>query len=174
MIYIAIESCKSDPASQKVAAKKAKKILFSRLGIECDIAKSENGKPLLSDERYHISFSHSGNVAICALRCREECYDLPDNVFTIFEDGEGDIGADIELIPPEKDLERLNRISMRFMKRKFITVTELIKRWTLCESYTKLHDVPLAESFKAHITDTLAFSGIVSVGDEDYYLTVLI
>ncbi|MBQ7836956.1 MAG: hypothetical protein IJ389_06835 [Clostridia bacterium] len=174
MIYIAFEKCEDNITSQKKAAKKAKKLLFSHFDINCETVLSENGKPQLDDNRYHISSSHSGNVAVFALRCKEEKYDLPENVFTVFENGEGDIGIDVELIPDNRQLDRLNRISVRFMKRKFANVTELIKKWTLCEAYTKLCDIPLADSFKAHITATPAYCGTVSFDDKEYYLTVLV
>lgn len=175
MIYVAFEECTHELKSQRKAANKAKRLLLSAFGLSPDdITLTENGKPQIRDSRYHISVSHSAEVAVCALRCKEQRYDLPENVFTIFEDEDGDVGIDIEYISPEKELERLNRISMRFMRRKFSSVEKLIERWTLCEAYTKLHDVPLATSLKSHITDIPAYKGIVTVKEQDYYLTVLV
>lgn len=172
MIYIAFNKCDKAPASQREAGVVARDRLFSLFGIKAEAKKAENGKPYIDDKRYHFSISHTVSVAVCALRCKEENYDLPEDIFTIFEDGDGEIGIDIEAIPTDSDLERFNRIAKRYFKKSFDSSKDFIYHWTKSEALCKYHGSSLAESFKADFNDKAFFCGEIELDTQKYIISV--
>ncbi len=172
MIYICFRRCADHKDSQHIAGIGARNILFSLFGIETDPFKTESGKPRIGNEKYHFSISHSGCLAVCALRCKEEKYDLPEDVFTIFEDGEGEVGVDIQRIPKSEELQKMNRIAARFICTEFHSVEDFARSWTRKEAYAKYHDIPLTNAFKAEEENNSFFSGEVEIDDIRYAISV--
>ncbi|MBR4071199.1 MAG: hypothetical protein IKK26_01415 [Clostridia bacterium] len=172
MIYIAFEKCENTPASQHEAGVSARNKLFSQFGINDIVKKNENGKPYIDNSDYHFSVSHSGNMAVCALRCKEEKYDLPDEIFTIFEDSEGEIGIDIQDFPSVNDLEKLNRISVRYFDKTFDEADDFIYHWTKTEAYCKYIGSALADVFKAETSDKSFFCGTIEFHNVKYIMSV--
>ena len=174
MIYVAFEECENAPTAHHEAGICARDRLFSLFGIEGEIKRTENGKPYIPCSRYHFSISHSDGLAVCALRCKEEKYDLPEDIFTIFENGEGEVGADIQLIPSDDYLQRMNRIAIRYIYTQYDSTEAFTRAWTQKEAYTKLSDIPLIHALKTEITEGIAFSGKITASDKDYFLSILI
>ena len=99
MIYIAIESCKSDPASQKVAAKKAKKLLFSKnvtlkTAFDPDLHRAVK-QAYLSYEESALSFG-------CAMT------DLEGNLLVSFSGGDEDENFATSKTPPYSSFKPLS------------------------------------------------------------------
>ena len=172
MIYIAFEKCKNTPASQHEAGVSAKNKLFSHFGKNDEVKKNENGKPYIDNPDYHLSISHSGDLAACGLRCKAENYELPDDIFTIFEDSEGEIGIDIQVFPFDNDLERLNKIGTRFFCKTFDTAEDFVYHWTKAEAFCKYNGSVLADSFKADFNNKSFFCGTVEFNSAKYIMSV--
>lgn len=174
MIYVAFEECGNTPDARHEAGIRARDRLFSTFGVNSEVKKTENGKPYIPNSPYHFSISHSDELAVCVLRCKEEKYDLAEDIFTIFEDGEGEVGADIQAIPSSDALARMNRIAARYMNTQYGSTEAFARVWTKKEAYTKLRDIPLTHALKAEITEGIIFSGKITVNEKDYYFSVLI
>ena len=172
MIYIAFEKFDGGREAEHKAGICARDRLFSLFGITDEPKKTESGKPYIDNERYFFSISHSGSVAACALRCKEENYDLPEDIFTIFEDGEGEIGFDIQIIPKPEDLHKMNKIAVRFICTQFYSVEDFARKWTRSEAHGKLHDVALAEVFRADEDGHTFISGEVEFDEERYAFSI--
>jgi len=172
MIYIAFEKCKNTPASQHEAGVSARNKLFSHFGIRAEVKKTENGKPYIDDQSIHFSVSHSECFAVCALRCKTENYDLPDDIFTLFEDGEGDIGVDLQKLPDEERLDRLNKIALRYFGKAFETAFDFTLEWTKKEAFCKYMGSSLADAFKEDDSAREFFSGVVELNNEKYVMAI--
>ncbi len=172
MIYIAFKKCENTPASQHEAGVMLTKEFFSLFDIADEIKKTDNGKPYIDDSRYHISISHTNGIAVCALRCKEEKYDFPDDVFTIFENGEGEIGIDIESFPTDDSLDRFNRIAMRYFGRTFDSAKDFICHWTKSEAFCKYNGSVLTEAFKNDDSERKFFCGTVEFDNKKYLISV--
>ncbi len=172
MIYIAFNKCENTPASQREAGVIARNRLFSFFDIADEVKRTENGKPYIDNGDYCFSISHSECVAVCALRCKAENYDLPEDIFTIFEDGEGEIGIDIQLCPDEENLDRLNKISERYFRKNFSSAKDFIYHWTKTEAFCKHKGSPLAEVFNADLGKNSFFCGEIEFDNEQYIMSV--
>ena len=172
MIYIAFEKFEKGRTAEHEAGIAARDRLFSLFNVTDEPKKTESGKPYVDNEKYFFSISHSGCVAACALRCKEENYDLPDDIFMVFEDGEGEIGFDLQLIPAPEELQKMNRIAVRFICSQFYSVEDFARKWTRSEAHGKYHDVPLTEVFRANEDGHTFFSSEIQFDDERYAMSI--
>lgn len=172
MIYIAFNKCDKAPASQKEAGVIARDRIFSLFNITDEVKRTENGKPYIENSDYCFSISHSETLAVCALRCKFENYDLPEDIFTIFEDGEGEVGIDVQISPNETDFDRLNKISQRYFNKEFSSAKDFIYHWTKTEALCKYKGAVLAEEFKADLSENSFFCGELEFDNEKYIMSV--
>ncbi len=172
MIYIAFMKCENTPASQHEAGVALRDRLFSFFGIIDEVKRTENGKPYVDDPRYHFSISHTNEIAVCAMRCHEENYNLPEDVFTVFEDGEGEIGIDIQAFPSDNELERLNKIAARFFDKTFDTAEDFVYHWTKAEAFCKNNGSVLADAFKADFNNKSFFCCTIEFDSAKYIMSV--
>ena len=139
MIYFTFEKCESTTSARHEAGIRARNRLFSLFGIdESDAAKTESGKPYLKSGAAGFSISHCDNMALCALKCDRQIYDLPESVTVIFESGNGIlIGCDIECESKEYEKDKIERISNRFLGYTAKDKDEFLRGWTRGEAYGK-------------------------------------
>lgn len=171
MIYVAFEKCGRHRLSQHESGIAARDKLFSLFGIEEEVQISESGKPYVEKDGVSFSVSHTDGLAACALRVKDENYDLPDEIFTVFENGEGEVGIDIEVIPPDADLQKYNRIAARFFGTEFASAEEFLARWTKTEAAAKADGKPLATVFKAGPQKEF-FTGRLELDGKNYIFTI--
>ncbi len=136
MIYLIFQKSEGDLHEAGIAARNK---LFSLFSIdEGDVAVGDLGKPYLKSGKAGFSISHSGDIALCALRTDTEMYGAPDEVTVIFENAlGGDIGCDIEEIDPLISEKKMKRISKRFLGREVSDAAEFYRLWTRAEAYGK-------------------------------------
>ncbi len=172
MIYIAFEKCENTPASQHEAGVIARDRLFSLFHIIADVKTNENGKPFIDDNSYHFSISHSGTIACCALRCKEENYGLPEDIFTVFENCEGDVGIDIQQVPLPSELERMNRIAARYFGGTYDTTECFARAWTRKEALCKYEGTVLVKALKMDESEHSFFTGTMEINGDKYAISV--
>ena len=171
MIYVAIEKCECDRNSQHKAGIAARERLFSFFGITGEIKTADRGKPYVDGNNTYFSISHSGNIAVCALRVSKENYGLADDIITVFENGEGEVGIDIELLPDSPDMAKYNRIANRFFGLEFSSAESFLCHWTKTEATAKAKGSPLATEFRS-TKEKEYFTGRLQLEDESYIFTI--
>lgn len=106
---------------QSDAARKLLKNMLVYCGIsESSVERDDNGRPYLSGCRdIDFNFSHSGNIAVCALSV-----------------GEGRVGVDVENSELCISEDHRERFVKRYLKPKN-DINDLAEAWTAREAYLK-------------------------------------
>ncbi len=138
MIAVKFMVCRDDKASRHNAGRQLlSDMLQSLCGIDRpDIKYTKNGKPYA--ENAVFSISHSGEIAVCALRTdikKEDCL--------YFEGSPDSIGIDIEIF--KEDKERYQKIAERYFSEEEIKCLEdsenysleFLRLWTKKEAHIK-------------------------------------
>ena len=175
MIYLCFEKCEKTSESRHLAGIRARDRLFDVFGIGRDtVYTSDTGKPLCRDERFAFSVSHSGDIAVCALKCDIEQYDIPDDIFVIFEAiPSSSIGVDIEEISDSLSVDKMMRVSARFLESEISDKDEFLRAWTRGEAYGKFTGNGITDAKKISI-DRVFYSFEIEVFEKKYYLSVCI
>ncbi len=175
MIYLCFKNCESDSESRHDAGISARDRLFELFGLSvCDVYFSEAGKPLCRDASFCFSVSHSAEVAVCALKCNIELYDVPDDVFVIFENlPSSSIGVDIEDASSSISEEKMRRVSKRFLGCEITEKADFLRAWTRGEAYGKFTGAGIRDA-KNITSDRTFYSFKIEVFDTGHYLSVCI
>lgn len=170
MIYITFEIISGDEKKAALAARNKLLSLFSASEELC--AKTDTGKPYLKDGFAGFSISHSGDVAMCALRTTKELYDAPDDVTVIFEQGGSiEIGCDIEEINLSFPSERIKKISARFLGSEVNAHGEFFRLWTRGEAYGKYTGKGIADAKNIPSTATF-YSFEIDINNKKYSVSI--
>ena len=171
MIYLLFE--KADDGDLKAAALRARNKLFELFSIdESDAAKTDLGKPYLKSGKAGFSISHSGELALCALRCDTEIYGIDDSVTVIFENGSGvEIGCDIEEFDPNFSSEKAMRLSQRFLGEATDSPEEFYRLWTRGEAYGKYTGKGVADA-KNIPSDATLYSFEIDINNKKYFVSI--
>lgn len=134
----------------------AKCEIAKRYGIEpCDVIldTAENGKPYCKNLNVHLSLSHSGDYAVCAI-------------------GENPIGIDIQKIVPynEKTARKVcSKIELEIIEKSADKSAEFIKFWTEKEAVMKMTGLGIGE---VGIKTCLDGKKIETVRFLDYFISI--
>ncbi len=170
MIYLIFQKSEGDLHEAGIAARNK---LFSLFSIdESDVAVGDMGKPYLKSGGASFSVSHSGDVALCALRTDAEMYGATDEVTVIFENASGgEIGCDIEETDPLMPEEKMKRLSKRFLGGEVSDAAEFFRLWTRAEAYGKYTGHGLRDG--KSIPDTATFYSFeVAIDAGKYYVSI--
>ncbi len=116
---------------------------------EARLARGKHGKPYLVNNRYFISFSHSGEYALCAISDEE-------------------IGVDMQEVRPIKEESLRNKICsteelLRLSSEGLNRGEDIFRIWTAKEAYVKYTGEGLKKDFRELQVDFE--NGIIQNGD---------
>ncbi len=136
MIYYALRACEDNYNSQHKTGIELREYLFSALEITDEVKTAQSGRPYIKADGIDLSVSHSKNAVLCAVVLPKSIPTPPD-VFSIVSEGT-EIGADIQFVDPDSDIERLKKISRRYLSADINSRDEFYDLWTRKEAFGKL------------------------------------
>ncbi len=196
MVAVAFAFCENQYPAQHAAAVQLRDKLLCCFGLDpafYTFSKTKEGKPYAVDAPFHFSISHSGILCCCAVSAdfpfSDEIEGAPltlepctctsghpswtwTNGLLLLPEVSGNVGVDIEMVDLDADLERLSKITKRYLQGAASpsNTADFYQSWTRREALGKF----TGEGFftKMAASDTRLFSFQLKLKEQTYFLSI--